>query len=597
MINRIKRVFSFALAILILNASVLSAANVNDFMMGNVTDGQSWTDATTGVNYTSGARAVYKFKRTATFAPWAVLKAPSMGVSCTGFSMDLGFIGIMNLDNIGEQLKEAGEAFMWGLLTVFKLSTPNLSKVFEYINQIIRSIQDMLRNACQMGAKLSQSMAKKFGVGDGEGINLMGPLDDALGSMGVDDMSSSLNKSFGEMYDDSLDEWASKPLEERNSNINSFFGAATGEIASSGALNNGLLPVTNYLYTSAREFSDLRPKFITSTLGDVLDGKFKEGTEEFQWTSDDTVKNELKAKYIISRHLFGEYIMPASEHDKIANVFGIDVSSDTDWEKHVKEMAEDVKGGKTLLTLTKGSFVPGAISQPDDVIDFLLDPKDKKITIVNEKAVLLMVSAKTKYNDSGDKVPPKPYYAVYLVEEKGEASLDTIDLEFDGFYEISNKGVRYLIEQHLPSDMSVSEDFNIWPGGTRVDPTSINGPLYDPLIAEKARAIALNARATKNLMMQSYIEKLVELNAYLLAKSFYAEAYAMFSRIRVPVAVGVEGKAGLTRSPMESVAPLYRQVMDGLDKKIAKIQYQDEAFNEAYDRVLNKAIKESLNGK
>lgn len=110
-----------------------------------------WKDANSGIVYHNFGSVSFKFGHTKQrFAPWAKFKAPSMNAGCGGISLNAGFAGFMGLDEIGKQLSTAISAVGMGVIVVLIQTLPSIGKAFENIQKLIRKIQSMLQNACQL---------------------------------------------------------------------------------------------------------------------------------------------------------------------------------------------------------------------------------------------------------------------------------------------------------------------------------------------------------------------------------------------------------------------------------------------------------------
>lgn len=125
-----------------------------DIAMVNGTDRGSWTDPSTGKVYHSGGSMSFKFKATKNYDPWLDLKAPSVSVGCGGVTFDFGFAGLIDVNEIGEQLQQAGTSLVGGYLSAMMYSTPILGNVIKTVKEIVGRIQAMMQNACNIGRSL-----------------------------------------------------------------------------------------------------------------------------------------------------------------------------------------------------------------------------------------------------------------------------------------------------------------------------------------------------------------------------------------------------------------------------------------------------------
>lgn len=117
------------------------------------------------IGFATGGKFNFKLKQRVP-QPWFKGKGPSLSAGCGGISFSGGFMSLLNLDQIGEQLKDAGAAFAWGIMLGLVTSLPSIKEVWDTINKWARMIQNLLANACNAGKKLA-TMAKDTEVGEG----------------------------------------------------------------------------------------------------------------------------------------------------------------------------------------------------------------------------------------------------------------------------------------------------------------------------------------------------------------------------------------------------------------------------------------------
>ena len=159
--NIIKKIISVNLVLVLLagNSSMLSAKDFLDRdIFYNSTDGATAVDPSSGAKYISSGSGYLRFKRTGGGVPWFAVGAPGMRANCSGFDYNLGFITMIDFDELGEQLKQAGSSFVWGLLMGLAYSMPALKQVLDDINDWIQGIQGMLKDSCAAGMKITSSL-------------------------------------------------------------------------------------------------------------------------------------------------------------------------------------------------------------------------------------------------------------------------------------------------------------------------------------------------------------------------------------------------------------------------------------------------------
>lgn len=150
----------------LLSQPVLAASSdLGGILLKNTTYAGSWEDPASGMKYFTGGGIRIKFKsNTVNYTPWIKGSAPSYSIGCNGISLSGGFVSLLGLTDIEDQLKDAGAAFAWGILTGLAYSLPAISDVFAKIQSWARTIQRLLQNACSIGQNLAKGSeaAKDF---------------------------------------------------------------------------------------------------------------------------------------------------------------------------------------------------------------------------------------------------------------------------------------------------------------------------------------------------------------------------------------------------------------------------------------------------
>lgn len=78
------------------------------------------------------------------------MRPPAIKAGCGGVSLDGGFAAFLNLEEIGKQLETAISSVGMGVIVVLVQTLPSIGKAFEDIQNLVRKIQSMLQNACQL---------------------------------------------------------------------------------------------------------------------------------------------------------------------------------------------------------------------------------------------------------------------------------------------------------------------------------------------------------------------------------------------------------------------------------------------------------------
>jgi len=146
------------------NIIVSSATSLGDVVETTSTSGGTWKDDLNGVTYVSFGRKSFKFKnRNATYTPWINLGTPTLNAGCGGIDFNGGYFAFLELDEIGKQLEQSISSLGMGVIVGLLQTLPSIGKAFEQVQKIVRKLQSMLQNSCQLGASLvtNNPIAKK----------------------------------------------------------------------------------------------------------------------------------------------------------------------------------------------------------------------------------------------------------------------------------------------------------------------------------------------------------------------------------------------------------------------------------------------------
>lgn len=145
------------IAIILIAALNLQAVNLNNYITTYKSSAGSWTSPTTGMKYHYGGSYEFTFKGGNKFQPWITVAEPELEIGCNGVSLKGGFVGLLGLNEIKEQIKDAGQSLAWGAMLSLQYATPGLFEVFGKIREWATTIQRMMQNACNIGKALAAS--------------------------------------------------------------------------------------------------------------------------------------------------------------------------------------------------------------------------------------------------------------------------------------------------------------------------------------------------------------------------------------------------------------------------------------------------------
>lgn len=184
----LKRIISLSLVIVLsLNAAGVSdsikTAFGGDRVLTNTTEAGEWKDPGSGITYYSGGSLTVKFKP-ATFEPWFSARAPSYNIGCSGFSYDLGFASIIDMDKLTDQLSSAGTSIIGGFMSSILYSTPILGDIIKTVKKIAALVSKLLRDACAIGKSfgneassgMSTFFDKELGIDSSKAIDRLSDL-------------------------------------------------------------------------------------------------------------------------------------------------------------------------------------------------------------------------------------------------------------------------------------------------------------------------------------------------------------------------------------------------------------------------------------
>jgi hypothetical protein len=92
--------------------------------------------------------------------PWFSFSPPKVSVGCGGISLKGMFASIIGLDQLEEQLKNAGTSIAWGIVVGLIYSLPGIGAALRMIDTWAKKIQQLLANACQSAANFTQGFIK-----------------------------------------------------------------------------------------------------------------------------------------------------------------------------------------------------------------------------------------------------------------------------------------------------------------------------------------------------------------------------------------------------------------------------------------------------
>lgn len=111
--------------------------------------------------YSGGGSVTFEFLEAPT--PWITLSPPSIEAGCNGIDMKGMFMKLLGIDQLGEQLQNAGASLAYGVAIGLIYSLPGIAKAFEFIRKWAKEIQSLLADSCSSGIKIGMALGEMAG--------------------------------------------------------------------------------------------------------------------------------------------------------------------------------------------------------------------------------------------------------------------------------------------------------------------------------------------------------------------------------------------------------------------------------------------------
>ena len=144
-------------SLIVLMSISAQALDLSSYITTYKSSAGSWSSPTTGMKYHYGGTYEFTFKGGNKFQPWITASEPSIEIGCNGISLKGGFIGLLGLNELKEQISDAGQSLAWGAFISLQYAVPGLFQVFTKIREWAAAIQGLMQNACAIGKTLATS--------------------------------------------------------------------------------------------------------------------------------------------------------------------------------------------------------------------------------------------------------------------------------------------------------------------------------------------------------------------------------------------------------------------------------------------------------
>lgn len=486
------------------------ASDLSSILLKNSTYAGTWEDPTSGMKYVTGGGIKIKFKGTTdTYTPWIKGTVPNYSIGCNGISLSGGYIGLLGLSDIEEQLKDSGAAFAWGILSGLAYSLPVISDVFAKAQNYARTLQRLMQNACSIGQNLaSQSPAK-------------GKIDNALndtvigqGFDKVNEYMDSMDKKFKVLDDFVNCNGDLNCTKKRDNVIGEWFATMFGitndkgvDNSTGGVVSSSIKDVKDAVANSGAYYKELSLHEILNTSNNYVN------------LNDNDILN-IKLSLIF----FGDVALSKEPRAEIAKHFKPDGTLD---EEAMKKTGQNLLASTKQLSLKKFELVPPQISDISKVVNILINGSEETLYVPDYKVGVLVLPSK----DAGTKNTT----VTFLIKELDSANSTHTNLKLDwsGFYK---EGVKQIFA-NLNKATNGSTDLllNI-PVDTNVTSGTISGD-YVPVLIPQFNNYVKDIRKTvqtdpsKKFSAQKVALKMAQVNAALATTDLTDEIMARIKKV------------------------------------------------------------------
>jgi hypothetical protein len=514
-----KRALSLSLACIIsLNMALPTtskAIGLDDMTLSNVTSAGSWDSPMTGATYFSGPSVEFRFMGGNGYAPLISYSVPKIKAGCNGLSLDGGFVSLLGLDDIKDQLKDAGASLAWGVVVGLVMSLPAISQTFETVQRWVRKIQQLLQGACgagkQIGVNLANMISKEFQTevmdevaqNDNfkEAKNFLNSIEDkwdktedfidnALG-MG-ENGKASVKKNISKYTLKTLNGTRDRSLGKLFSYYD-LSGVKTSGETFEGTLSAILSPTASFeTITKSLSVSE-KESFVQDAMMFKLRAAIK-GVTAVEFNSDAELLFDLA----------GGDLSNGADKDKAKNFMKTLMSNPTNFQEITTHTTSPIIDKSFLPIFLMNGFKD--INDLDSVCKSGMC-REEGFRIPNYKVKYLNIPLKAdRDNTSTLSNQDTRFEAVYLIGEETSSATETT--EWAGFLEGSKKGIDYILAKKKGQTLSVPNTPLVLPNINRylsiIHKIEVrNGgsnPLTDNLKANLARANAIFA--TKSLLKE-----------------------------------------------------------------------------------------------
>jgi hypothetical protein len=532
----------------------------------------------------SGGGYEYRYAFSGNMKPLFAAKAPSVKIGCGSISLDGGFLAYLGLDDIETQFTDASAAFAFGFMSALELTMPEVAAVIHKLQQWARMLQQLLANACQAGKNAGGNFFKSlWNKASSEGTSTF---------IGITGNPKTKESEFTKFINDlpGSDQDFSSFTEEKKKDV------VTKIQTSAGGSSMLLSLFGNYLPTRQSE---------TAAPLVVLDGKLSEflrdkklGDKSLNMKYSAGAFGEKKDLYLLLRVLFGDVYATDSAVSYIERYFNSNGTINTNALK--QDISLSVYGGAGGDLKIGPGFFKGSPYSPEEIASALIygfnrlggsgtnsvSIPDNKLVYIDAKldtgapgAVMTSdgnMSTTVSNTPTGGADENRTVHTVktLLIQD---SSTGSFDVDFAGFKE----GSKLAIEAKVKDDISF--DWN-----------TITVPNAVPGMGRYIKTLRLlYKKNNSNLVVDSLINNLAELNAYYVSYAFLSKTESMIRYHKNNAKVALDKTSvKLLRDNLDKLADRVRKIKKALEKKIPKISSMPSVSKDF--EMLDKQIKEDV---
>lgn len=502
------KIVAVVISFMLISQQMLFASDLSSILLKNDTYAGTWDDPSSGMKYMTGGGIKIKFKQGSTnFTPWVKGSMPSYSIGCNGISISGGFVGLLGLNDIENQLKDAGAAFAWGILTGLAYSLPVIGDVFAKIQKWARTIQRLLQNACSIGQNLAKNSEAKKEIDTA--------LQDNLIEQGFDKVKTYMDSADEQLTElEKFVDCQGEPacLKRRDSTIGKMLTDALG-ITSGKGVNNA--PGG----TTASSLMKLKNVGTNTTYKEIpLHEILNTSNSHIQLTEEDILNIKLSLLF------FGDIALGKDPRVEIADLFKDDGTLD---EAAVKATGKEILANAKSLAKKKFELVSPKLTDIKNVVDILINGSNSTLYVPNYKVGILSVAPK-----SG--TATKNTTAVYLIKERDDANKNhaNLALNWAGFYK---EGVKQIYASLNQTSQGTSDPLLTIPVSTTTSGTITKDyvPVLIPQFARYVKELRqiVKSDSSKSFSVNKIALKLAQVNAALATNALVEEITARVKNV------------------------------------------------------------------